>query len=120
MVVTGLKADARLWREEIFGPVVTVVPFDTEHEAVAMANDSQFGAQRDGVHRPPQPGAPGLRRAAGRHGLGQLLIRPRPPGAVRRGRDSGIGREGGDFSREFFAEPKAVVMDIAAGDTADA
>jgi len=42
-VLTGVNHDARVCREEIFGPVVTIVPFDTEKEAVAMANDTVYG-----------------------------------------------------------------------------
>jgi gamma-glutamyl-gamma-aminobutyraldehyde dehydrogenase len=42
-VVTGLAPDAPLAREELFGPVVTVHAFDTEAEAVRLANDSPYG-----------------------------------------------------------------------------
>jgi aldehyde dehydrogenase (NAD+) len=39
----GLRNDMRIAREEIFGPVAGVIPFDTEEEAVQIANDSDFG-----------------------------------------------------------------------------
>ncbi|WP_243716451.1 aldehyde dehydrogenase family protein [Actinomadura sp. KC345] len=42
-VLTGLPADARTNREEIFGPVCHIAPFDTEDEAFALANDSDYG-----------------------------------------------------------------------------
>lgn len=43
-VVTNVDpATSRLFQEEIFGPVVTVLPFDTEDEAIALANDSTYG-----------------------------------------------------------------------------
>ncbi|MCV7177515.1 aldehyde dehydrogenase family protein, partial [Mycolicibacterium sphagni] len=42
-VLTGIRNDMRIAREEIFGPVLVVIPFDTEDEAIAMANDSDFG-----------------------------------------------------------------------------
>lgn len=42
-VLTGVRPDMRLYREEIFGPVVAVMPFDEEEEVVAMANDSIYG-----------------------------------------------------------------------------
>jgi aldehyde dehydrogenase (NAD+) len=40
---TGVRNDMRIAREEIFGPVVVVIPFDTEEEAIATANDSEYG-----------------------------------------------------------------------------
>lgn len=42
-VLTGVRPDMRLMREEIFGPVVAVVPFDDEEEVIAQANDSTYG-----------------------------------------------------------------------------
>ncbi|ADP82062.1 aldehyde dehydrogenase family protein [Pseudofrankia inefficax] len=42
-VLTNVSTDARLYREEIFGPVVTVLPFEDEDEAVALANDTTYG-----------------------------------------------------------------------------
>jgi len=42
-VLTNVRADMRLFREEIFGPVVAVMPFDDEEEVVASANDSLYG-----------------------------------------------------------------------------
>ena len=42
-VVLADDPSLRVWREEIFGPVVAVMPFDTEDEAVALANDTEYG-----------------------------------------------------------------------------
>jgi (Z)-2-((N-methylformamido)methylene)-5-hydroxybutyrolactone dehydrogenase len=42
-VLTGVRNDMNVAQEEIFGPVLTVIPFDTEDEAVALANDSKYG-----------------------------------------------------------------------------
>ncbi|WP_114951590.1 aldehyde dehydrogenase family protein [Sphingosinicella terrae] len=42
-VLTGVTTDMRLYREEIFGPVLAVIPFDEEEEALAAANDSSYG-----------------------------------------------------------------------------
>ncbi|MCW2633483.1 MAG: aldehyde dehydrogenase [Pseudonocardia sp.] len=109
-VVVDAPADARVCREEIFGPVVVVHPFDTEDEAVAQANDSPYGLNAmlftQDLSRAHRVSA-ALR--AGTVWVNCFFIRDlrAPFGGVG---DSGVGREGGTFSREFFTEPKAVVM----------
>ncbi len=42
-MLDDVPADSAVAREEIFGPVVAVIPFDTEEEAIALANDSDYG-----------------------------------------------------------------------------
>jgi aminomuconate-semialdehyde/2-hydroxymuconate-6-semialdehyde dehydrogenase len=115
-VVTGLGQGARHSREEIFGPLVVVIPFDTEAEAVTLANDSRYGLNAmlftENLHRAHRVAAA---LQAGTVWANCFFIRDlrAPFGGVG---DSGIGREGGNFSREFFTEPKAVVMQIDAAD----
>ncbi|UJL27392.1 aldehyde dehydrogenase [Mycolicibacterium vanbaalenii] len=114
-IVTGLGQQACCSREEIFGPVAVVIPFDTEAEAIRLANDTRYGLNAmlftDNVHRAHRVSA-ALR--AGTVWVNCFFIRDlrAPFGGVG---DSGIGREGGTFSREFFTEPKAVVMQIQPG-----
>jgi aminomuconate-semialdehyde/2-hydroxymuconate-6-semialdehyde dehydrogenase len=112
-VVVGAGHGDRICREEVFGPVVVVHPFDTEVEAVRLANDTRYGLNAmvftqdlSRAHRV----AAALR--AGTVWVNCFFIRDlrAPFGGMA---DSGVGREGGDFSREFFTEPKAVVMAVA-------
>ena len=111
-VVTGLAQDARAACEEIFGPVVVVTPFDTEDEAVGLANDTPYGLNAmlftENLRRGHRVSAA---LDAGTVWVNCFFIRDlrAPFGGVGR---SGVGREGGDYSREFCTEPKAVVMDI--------
>jgi aminomuconate-semialdehyde/2-hydroxymuconate-6-semialdehyde dehydrogenase len=113
-VVTDLTDTSRLVCEEIFGPVVAVLPFDTEREAVARANGTRYGLNAmiftENLNRAHRVSA---QLTAGTVWVNCFFIRDlrAPFGGVG---DSGIGREGGNFSREFFTEPKAVVMQIAA------
>jgi len=111
-IVVDAPPDSRAVREEIFGPLVTVHPFGTEDEAVALANATRFGLNamvftRD-LSRAHRVSA-ALR--AGTVWVNCFFIRDlrAPFGGVG---DSGVGREGGSFSREFFTEPKAVVMQL--------
>ncbi|HEV7205411.1 MAG TPA: aldehyde dehydrogenase [Jatrophihabitans sp.] len=111
-VVLDAPLDSRIVREEVFGPVVTVHPFDTEAEAVASANDTSYGLNAmvftENLSRAHRVSAA---LNAGTVWVNCFFVRDlrAPFGGVG---DSGIGREGGTFSREFFTEPKAVVMQI--------
>jgi acyl-CoA reductase-like NAD-dependent aldehyde dehydrogenase len=42
-ILSGVAPDMEIWREEVFGPVLVAVPFDSEEEALVLANDSQYG-----------------------------------------------------------------------------
>ncbi len=103
-IFTGLPESARCVKEEIFGPVCHITPFDSEEEAVAMANDTKYGlaasiwtSNLKRGHRVAQPMNVGitwvncwflrdLRTPFGGAGL------------------SGIGREGGMHSLNFYSE----------------
>lgn len=42
-ILTNISFDMRVWKEEVFGPVLPIVPFETEQQAITLANDSQYG-----------------------------------------------------------------------------
>jgi aminomuconate-semialdehyde/2-hydroxymuconate-6-semialdehyde dehydrogenase len=117
-IVVDAPADAPVCREEVFGPVVVVHAFGTEDEAVAAANDTCYGLNAmvftENLSRAHRVSA-ALR--AGTVWANCFFVRDlrAPFGGVG---DSGVGREGGTFSREFFTEPKAVVMAIRPRDPA--
>lgn len=111
-IIEDLPLDAPAYCEEIFGPVCVVNKFDAEDEVVHLANDTRYGLNAmlftenlSTAHRVSS------RLKAGTVWVNCFFIRDlrTPFGGVG---DSGVGREGGDFSREFFTEPKAVVMQI--------
>ncbi|PBI86848.1 2-aminomuconic 6-semialdehyde dehydrogenase [Rhodococcus erythropolis] len=112
-VVVDAPQRARVTQEEIFGPVVVVIPFSDEKEAVDLANDTPYGLNamlftRDlsRAHRVSRA----LR--VGTVWTNCFFVRDlrAPFGGAK---NSGVGREGGAYSREFFTEPKAIVMEIA-------
>jgi aminomuconate-semialdehyde/2-hydroxymuconate-6-semialdehyde dehydrogenase len=111
-IITDAPGDARVVKEEIFGPVVVATPFDTEDDAVALANDTRYGLNAmvftENLSRAHRVSA---KLRAGTVWVNCFFIRDlrAPFGGVG---ESGVGREGGNFSREFFTEPKAVVMQI--------
>ncbi|MFC4913612.1 2-hydroxymuconic semialdehyde dehydrogenase [Actinomadura gamaensis] len=111
-VLTGLSEQARTVREEIFGPVCHVAPFDTEEEAVRLANDSEYGLAatvwtRDlsRAHRV----APRIEAGIVWVNCWNLRDLRTPFGGVKA---SGIGREGGEYSLDFFSEPVNVCIQI--------
>lgn len=111
-ILTGLGEQARCVREEIFGPVCHVAPFDGEDEVLAMANDSEYGLAaalwtRDlsRAHRL------GRRLEAGIVWVNCWFLRDlrTPFGGVKL---SGIGREGGLHSLRFYAEPTTICVKL--------
>jgi len=109
-VIEGLSYDCRTNQEEIFGPVVTIAPFDTEEEALMMANSTKYGLAStvwtenlSRTHRFAQ------QLHAGIVWVNCWLLRDlrTPFGGVKQ---SGVGREGGFEALQFFTEPKNVCI----------
>jgi aminomuconate-semialdehyde/2-hydroxymuconate-6-semialdehyde dehydrogenase len=109
-VITGLPVACRVNREEIFGPVVTITPFDHEDEVIAYANDVDYGlsssiwTQNLGrAHRVAE------QIHAGTVWVNCWLVRDLrvPFGGMKQ---SGVGREGGEEALRFFTEPKNVCI----------
>ena len=106
-LVTGDNS-MRVAREEIFGPVVTMIPFDDEEEGIAIANDTEFGLydyvfSKDGaralrVAKLLQAGHVGINTAQRNHDA--------PFGGFKM---SGWGRDGGDYGLLAYTEPQAII-----------
>jgi aminomuconate-semialdehyde/2-hydroxymuconate-6-semialdehyde dehydrogenase len=109
-VIEGLAYDCRTNQEEIFGPVVTLTPFDTEEEVLMMANSTQYGLSATiwtndlkKAHRVAD------NVQAGVVWLNSWLVRDlrTPFGGVKA---SGVGREGGWEAMRFFTEAKNIFI----------
>lgn len=103
----------KIAREEIFGPVLSVIGFETEDEAVSIANDSEYGLS-GGIYTTDMSRAFRVARAmrTGSVGVNGYSVMPNSPaGGIRR---SGIGREGGWTTIEAFTELKTVMLNLDA------
>ena len=113
-LIEGLTDDCRTNQEEIFGPVATVAPFDTEEQAITSANCTRYGLAAsvwtrdlDRAHRVS------ARIHSGIVWVNCWMVRDlrTPFGGVK---DSGVGREGGWDAMRFFTEPKNVCIQVKA------
>ncbi|HEY2095346.1 MAG TPA: 5-carboxymethyl-2-hydroxymuconate semialdehyde dehydrogenase [Pseudonocardia sp.] len=113
-VFADVSRDARIFQEEIFGPVAAVAPFDDEDEAVALANATQYGlaayvwtANLKRGHRVAHAVESGM-VWLNSHNVRDLRT---PFGGVKA---SGVGREGGARSIDFYTQSK--IVHVALGD----
>lgn len=109
-VIEGLDVNCRTNQEEIFGPVVTLTPFDTEEEVLKYANSTQYGLAAT-VWTESLTTAQHMSQEleSGIVWVNCWLVRDlrTPFGGVK---NSGLGREGGFRALEFFTEPKNVCI----------
>lgn len=108
-VFADVSNDMRVAQEEIFGPVLVLIPYDTEEEAVAIANDTVYGLNAAVWSGDPERGLAVARRLrAGQVEVNGGALNPRAPfGGYKR---SGNGREWGAHGLEEFCEVKAIQL----------
>jgi aldehyde dehydrogenase (NAD+) len=95
-------------REEIFGPVLSIITYATEEEALTIANDTPYGLQAYILSSNPER----ARNLASRIDAGRVLINTlahEPLAPFGGFKQSGIGREYGTFGLEAFLEPKSIL-----------
>jgi len=107
-IFSDVRNDMTIAREEIFGPVLSIIPYADEEQAISIANDTDYGLHAYVAGRDESR----ARSVADRIVAGRVIINAAPMemSAPFGGfKHSGIGREGGSFGLEAFLEPKAVM-----------
>jgi acyl-CoA reductase-like NAD-dependent aldehyde dehydrogenase len=110
-VVTAVPRQCALWREEVFGPVVAIAPYESLDEAIAGVNDSDYGLQAAIFTRD----LGSIRRAYSQVEVGGLIANDSPSfradsmpyGGMK---SSGMGREGVRHAMRAYSEPKVLVL----------
>jgi aminomuconate-semialdehyde/2-hydroxymuconate-6-semialdehyde dehydrogenase len=111
-IIEGLSYDCSINQEEIFGPVVSIIPFKTEEEVILMANSTKYGLSAsiftENISKAHRVAAS---IDSGVIWINTWLLRDLriPFGGMK---NSGVGREGGFKSLEFFTEPKNICVKI--------
>ncbi len=111
-VIEGLPYNCRTNQEEIFGPVVTLIPFETEEEALMMANSTEYGlASIIWTENLTRSHRMATQIKTGIVWINCWMVRDlrTPFGGVK---SSGVGREGGFEALRFFTEPKNVCIKV--------
>ncbi len=111
-IIEGLPYDCRTNQEEIFGPVVTIMPFDTEEEVTMYANSTIYGlASTVWTQDISKANRMAIHLHTGIVWVNCWLLRDlrTPFGGVK---SSGVGREGGFEAFDFFTEPKNVCVKL--------
>jgi aldehyde dehydrogenase (NAD+) len=107
-VFVNVKNDMTIAQEEIFGPVLSVIAYDSEDEAIRIANDSKYGLHSAVIGTDLQR----ARRVASQLRAGRVVINSMTddPDAPWGGfKYSGVGREYGRYGIEAFVEPRAIL-----------
>ena len=108
-VFSNVTPDMTIAREEIFGPVLSIMPYDSEEEAIRIANDTVYGLAAGVWGATPE----GAQRVARRLKAGQVEVNGgafNPAAPFGGYKQSGLGREAGKFGLEEFCEVKAMQL----------
>ena len=109
-IITGLAENARCVKEEIFGPICHIQPFDTDEEAISMANDSVYGlCAAIWTTNLKRAHITASKLETGIVWVNSWFLRDlrTPFGGIKL---SGIGREGGLHSINFYSELKNICI----------
>jgi len=111
-ILTGVTADMTIYQNETFGPVVPVIPFNTDEQAIGIANDTEYGLSSGVITRDEQRGlAIAHALDTGMCHINCSSINDEPHIPFGGSKSSGVGRHGGRWSTETFTETRWITID---------
>jgi acyl-CoA reductase-like NAD-dependent aldehyde dehydrogenase len=111
-ILLGVTPRMKVYQEETFGPVVPVIPFRTDDEAVAIANDTEYGLSSGVITRDEARGlAIAARLDTGMCHINCSSVNDEPHVPFGGSKASGLGRHGGRWSHETFTETRWITLD---------
>jgi len=111
-ILTGVTPDMKVYQDETFGPVAPVIPFRTDDEAVAIANDTEYGLSSGVMTRDEQRGLAIARRLeTGMCHINCSPVNDEPHAPFGGAKASGQGRHGGRWATETFTETRWITLD---------
>lgn len=111
-ILTNVSPDMEVWQNETFGPVVTVVPFASDEEAIALNNDTEFGLSAGVITANEERALSIARRLeTGMCHVNCSSVNDEPHVPFGGSKASGVGRHGGRWSMETFTETRWITLD---------
>ena len=111
-IVTGVTSDMTLYRDETFGPVVSVIPFDTDEQAVAIANDTEYGLSSGVITKDEYRGLEIAQKLeTGMCHINCSSVNDEPHAPFGGSKSSGVGRHGGRWATDTFTETRWITLE---------
>jgi acyl-CoA reductase-like NAD-dependent aldehyde dehydrogenase len=111
-ILLGVTPQMKVYQEETFGPVVPVIPFRTDDEAVSIANDTEFGLSSGVISRDEQRAlAIAAKLDTGMCHVNCSSVNDEPHVPFGGAKASGLGKHGGRWSHETFTETRWITLD---------
>ena len=111
-ILTNVNTSMTVWQDETFGPVVVVVPFSTDDEAIALNNDTEYGLSAGIITRNEARALEMSQRLeTGMCHVNCSSVNDEPHVPFGGSKSSGVGRHGGRWSMETFTETRWITLD---------
>lgn len=111
-IITDVTSDMTLYQDETFGPVVSVIPFSTDEEAIAIANDTEYGLSSGVITKDEYRGLEIAQKLeTGMCHINCSSVNDEPHAPFGGSKSSGVGRHGGRWATDTFTETRWITLE---------